>query len=81
MRYCENDDDLFGHPVDDRERERGEDFDANRNEGDRRRLWKGLDLLEGALCGVKERTAKPGVLCILEVGRLVELALCGRVEA
>lgn len=36
---------------------------------------------EGALCGVKKRTAQPRLLCIVEVGRLVELALCGRVEA
>ena len=61
MRYSENDHDIVGHPVDDRERERREDLGANRGEGDRRRLWKGLDLLEGALCGVKERTAKPEV--------------------
>lgn len=61
MRYSENDDDIVGHPVDDRERERREDLGANRGEGDRRRLWKGLDLLEGALCGVKERTAQPEV--------------------
>jgi hypothetical protein len=34
-----------------------------------------------ALCRVEERTAEPGILCIVEVGRFVELALCGRVEA
>ena len=61
MRYSKDDDDIVGHPVDDRERERRENLGANRGEGDRRRLWKGLDLLEGALCGVKERTAKPEV--------------------
>ena len=38
-----------------------ENLGANRGEGDRRRLWKGLDLLESTLCGVKERTAKPEV--------------------
>ena len=60
MHYRENDDALVGHPVDGRERERGEDFGANRDEGDRRRLRKGLNLLEGALRGVKKRAAQPG---------------------
>jgi hypothetical protein len=42
---------------------------------------KGLGLLEGALCGAKEGAAQPGMLCIVEVGRFVELAPCRRVEA
>jgi len=61
MRQSENDDDIVGHPVDDGERKRGENLGANRTKRDRRRLWKGLDLLEGALRGVKERAAKSGV--------------------
>jgi hypothetical protein len=81
MRDGESDDDLVGHPVDERERERGENLAANRGERDRRRLWKGLDLLDGALDRVEEGAAQPGILCIVEVGRLVELALCGRIEA
>ena len=42
---------------------------------------EGLDLPDGALDRVKEGAAQPGILGIVEVGRLVELALCGRVEA
>ena len=41
----------------------------------------GLDLLDGAINRVKESAAQPRILCIVEVGCLVELALRGRVEA
>ena len=72
---------LVGHPIDDRERERREDLGARRGEGERRRLRKGLDLLEGAVDRVKESATRPRIFRISEVGGLVELALSGGVEA